>query len=193
MIRCVLCKKVVSTYVTLSKLLYSCMIIVKNLQHTINITKLQKLVILMILLSTICTIVRIFMNYDNPTKTDNTGKTSPPKPSSCQNKPSYFQRVHDRLMKPLNIRWWAITKKGKSFLQCPDTAKIFRINFCTQKKCWNSLYSGLQFKKTVTTVLCLIYLVTSCISWAILSEISRKVSESVPFLYHKNWKTRQWM
>ena len=44
-------KRVVSPYVALSELFYSCMSIVKNTQHTLNITKLRELVILMILLT----------------------------------------------------------------------------------------------------------------------------------------------
>ena len=59
----VLCvKRLVTPYVPLSELFYSCMNIVENPQHNINITKLQKIVRLMILLTTICTIVRICMH-----------------------------------------------------------------------------------------------------------------------------------
>ena len=118
-------KRVVSSYVPLLELFYYCMIIVKNPQHTLKITKLQKFVRLIILLTTSCTIVRICMHLDNPTETNNTGKTSQQQPSFFQNKQSCFQWFDARLVRPLNTRWWAMNKKPMPFMQHPATARIF--------------------------------------------------------------------
>ena len=58
-----MCKNLVSTYVLLSEILYSHLSIVENPQHTLNITKLWKLVILVILLLNIYVHYQHYQNF----------------------------------------------------------------------------------------------------------------------------------